>query len=66
MTTYNLIQNYKTLIFTQHTICKDTSKALQTAWDMCMDMGRLHGFSTDRCHECWCKAIQDYECEERK
>lgn len=63
MTTFDLINNYRTLIDTQYTLYDDAAKALQVAWDMCMDMGKRHGFSKDRCHECWCRAMQARECE---
>lgn len=61
MNTSDLIKNYKVLINTQQTINDDDAKALQAAWDMCMDMGKQHGFFADCCHECWCRAMQAHE-----
>ena len=58
MTRFDLTNNYKIIIDTQYSISNDTSHALQSAWDMCMSMGRQHGFSDVVCHECWCRAIQ--------
>ena len=61
MTRFELINNYETLIKTQHIISTDASGAIQNAWDMCMDMGRQHGFSQTVCHDCWCSAMQKFE-----
>ena len=59
MTRFDLANNYKIIIDTQRTINKDSASALKIAWDMCMLMGRQHGFSETICHEYWCKAIQN-------
>lgn len=61
MTRCELSNNYKELIETQHMINTDKTAAIKAAWDMCMDMGRQHGFSDVVSHECWCRAMEMYD-----